>query len=1054
MNQSRSSSNEGLFTFKPKLSLTSTRIVENMGTDFMARQQNHLEKQKKMLEKVEHPRNGQLSPMGKTRKSNKEWTKDGSYADQDVQNDTKSKIHETSSDEQLTKPTKEKISANLQRILDGPYASGHPDMALKKLRPPGTSQRPRYPQSRPHSDGDDSDDDRKDNQPTSQSCVEPGMLGNMRSKTMPPQQTLNRPKLGGRRSSYMTGDRLRMAKDLVDKAIRLRKVFTIQGGYSAVRNSLRRRGWIEKFYRLTVPVKKPPGHKRKRNSEEDEDDDADDDDDGDCTDDDDGHKPEEPKIPPWEEEEGIYGIMSRMVRNVNPSFYWVLKRDAIDYRFLGREQMVNHYCKAGSFTTKVGLCVNMRNVPWYEQANPDVFFPRCYRLSHNEDKEAFIDDFRLTSCINIIKLVLKQAKDGPELEKEEVAKPTDSEDGAPPAPQKCDNPECAKLSEEGGTDTVCEHMKAVEDAPLTPKSSKAKTEEKKKKKKSVIVPLKALENSISECEQFLRSKNHDDIDDRDSTKELSPHNWNQLIQWFYMLAHEGGVIPNVPLEMIRQCESLLNRLKTHCPQLEMDGAKNVWIVKPGAKSRGRGIVCYAKLEEMLKLVDSHVMKKEGKFVVQKYIERPLLIYNTKFDIRQWFLVTDWNPLTLWFYQDCYLRFCSQEYTLDKFDESIHLSNNAIQKNYKNGPRSTMLPQENMWSHYEFKEFLNKRRQGHKWEELIYPGMKKAIICALLATQDLVEYRKFSFELYGADFMLTEDYKPWLIEINCSPSMEASTAITAELCTNVLEDTVKVVVDRRFDKNADSGRFELAYKQSPVTVPPYIGLNLSVDGQGIKPPPAVKSTESSCSRLHESASQEEKVDTDKVTKASDRDEAKSDEEGETTDMPEQKTSNPPSKSSSATRDLHKRKSQSSPFKTASKMSQESIQSTQKSAGTTKSEATWKKERAVSQSVISQTNGVSKSLASPTSMYTITGGRRIVSRTSVANNYPVVNTNQGQKEQQTLQVNTVDSKTLQSQSSTSAPIKGRRRRKKHSVKVIGTKTSCGALVKLPIIKVQVL
>lgn len=143
---------------------------------------------------------------------------------------------------------------------------------------------------------------------------------------------------------------------------------------------------------------------------------------------------------------------------------------------------------------------------------------------------------------------------------------------------------------------------------------------------------------------------------------------------------------------------------------------NVWIVKPAGKSRGRGIECENSLSQIL--LQRGGESKESHWIVQKYIERPLLIKGRKWDIRQWVLVSSWNPLTVWFYKKCYLRFCSYPFELGNLSNRyIHLSNNSVQKHSAAFEASDI--EGNMWHMADFASWLQEREKEGAWDGLTY-----------------------------------------------------------------------------------------------------------------------------------------------------------------------------------------------------------------------------------------------------------------------------------------------------------------------------------------------
>lgn len=263
--------------------------------------------------------------------------------------------------------------------------------------------------------------------------------------------------------------------------------------------------------------------------------------------------------------------------------------------------------------------------------------------------------------------------------------------------------------------------------------------------------------------------------------------------------------------MVRKANYLLNELREHMPCLDMDGYMNIWILKPINSSRGEGIHICRTLQYILDVVKKNPNRR---YVIQKYIERPLLIHDTKFDIRQWFILTCSCPLTIWIYKLCYLRFSCQTYNLRKLHESIHLTNNSVQAKYmKNISKDPLLPSYGMWDSKQFRNYLSDIGYPAIFDAVIYPGMKQCITGAMLAHRDKIDKRTNCFELYGADFLLSENFEPWLLEINSNPALHASTPVTAKLCPEVLEDVIKVVIDYDRNKNASTGYFEKIYEET-------------------------------------------------------------------------------------------------------------------------------------------------------------------------------------------------------------------------------------------------
>ncbi|XP_062861890.1 tubulin polyglutamylase TTLL4 [Trichomycterus rosablanca] len=225
---------------------------------------------------------------------------------------------------------------------------------------------------------------------------------------------------------------------------------------------------------------------------------------------------------------------------------------------------------------------------------------------------------------------------------------------------------------------------------------------------------------------------------------------------------------------------------------EDGGSRQKWIIKPPASARGIGIQVIHKWSQM---------PRKRPLLVQKYLHKPYLISGNKFDLRIYVYVTSYDPLRVYIFNDGLVRFASCKYSSSMKslnNKFMHLTNYSVNK--KNSEYQTNSD--------------DKACQGHKWalkalwqhldskginRTLIWEKIKDMVMKTIIASDPYVNTLLKTHvrspyschELFGFDIMLDENLKPWVLEVNISPSLHSNSPLDVSIKGQMIRDVLNL-----------------------------------------------------------------------------------------------------------------------------------------------------------------------------------------------------------------------------------------------------------------------
>ncbi|CAK6438328.1 unnamed protein product [Pipistrellus nathusii] len=218
-----------------------------------------------------------------------------------------------------------------------------------------------------------------------------------------------------------------------------------------------------------------------------------------------------------------------------------------------------------------------------------------------------------------------------------------------------------------------------------------------------------------------------------------------------------------------------------------------YICKPDSGCQGRGIYITRTVKEI---------KPGEDMICQLYISKPFIIDGFKFDLRIYVLITSCDPLRIFTYKEGLARFATTSYSHpcpDNLDDiCMHLTNYSINKHSSN-----FIQDSHSGSKRKLSTF-NAYMEGHGYSvEPIWRDIEDVIIKTIISAHPIIKHNYHTcfpnhtlnsacFEILGFDILLDRKLKPWLLEVNHSPSFSTDSSLDKEVKDSLLFDTLVLI----------------------------------------------------------------------------------------------------------------------------------------------------------------------------------------------------------------------------------------------------------------------